>query len=289
MAAKKPLVSVLMTFYDDGLERTRKHFSCAFSSVLSQSCRDFEIVLYVSGRKDFAQKMASKSRRVRLFFYEKRGVDYRTRTLQQRVFELNTTRNLCVEKAKGEYLMLMDCDDISLPGRMAEQLAFMRKHPEIGVVGSSMLLIDETGKGIGMRRAVESDVRIRKSMLCFNPVPQPTVFARKELVVKAGGYDPEEIAEDFDLWVRLAKITKFHNLAKPVLKYRVHASAAASKYKMPLYLGSLRVKMKAARELGLSPSLADVAVNAAQFASLFFPDCLRRTLLEKARSEMLTK
>ncbi len=289
MAAKKPLVSVLMTFYDDGLGRTRKHFSQALSSVLSQSFQDFEIVLYVSGRKDFAQRMASKSRRVRLFFYENKGVDYRTRTLQQRVFELNTTRNLCVEKARGEYLMLMDCDDISLPDRMAVQLAFLHSHPEIGVVGSSMLLINEEGKGIGVRHAVETDARIRKSMLCFNPVPQPTVFARKALVVKAGGYDPEEIAEDFDLWVRLAKITKFHNLSSPVLKYRVHASAAASRYKVPLYLGSLRVKMKAARELGLSVSLADVAVNAAQLASLFFPDSLRRTLLEKARSKIIAK
>ena len=89
--------------------------------------------------------------------------------------------------------------------------------------------------------------------------------------------------------MRLAKITKFHNLAKPVLKYRVHASAAASKYKLQLYLGSLRVKWKAARELGMFPSPVDLAVNAAQLASLFFPESLRRTLLERIRSEIIAK
>ncbi len=85
----------------------------------------------------------------------------------------------------------------------------------------------------------------------------------------------------------MARLTKFHNLQSPLVKYCVHAGGGATIYKFPLYVGSLRVKMKAARTLGLHIGPKDIAVNLFQLASLFFPEGMRRTLLEGVRSKVI--
>jgi hypothetical protein len=150
-----------------------------------------------------------------------------------------------------------------------------------------MLLIDAGGKVVGERRAFKDDSDMRRHFLQFNPVPQPAVMARKSLIIKAGAYAEGEFAEDYDLWVRMARLTRFHNLQVPLVKYRVHRGGGATAYKFPLYFASLRVKMKAARVLGIRPGLKDVAVNALQFLSLFFPDGIRRTALERVRGKVV--
>jgi hypothetical protein len=152
-----------------------------------------------------------------------------------------------------------------------------------------MILIDEDGNEQGIRQVVKSDADIRRSMLQFNPVPQPTVMTYLSLVKQAGAYAPGELSEDFNLWIRMSKLTKFHNLQDCLIKYRVHAGGGVSKYKWPVYFASLRTKLYAAKALGLFPGPKDIAVNIAQFASLFFPESVRRTVLEKVRSKIVIR
>ncbi len=284
---KKPQVSVLMPFYDNGSAENRKNFSEALSSILAQTFKDYEIVLVASGEKEFAKKQSARSRKIRLFFFEQKAIPGKRLPLQEKVHGIITARNLCLSHARGEFLAFADYDDISLPTRLESQVQFLQTHLEIGAVGSSMILIDAKGKEIGRRAAFETDEKIRGHMLQFNPVPQPTLMARASLVRKAGGYRHGEIPEDFDLWVRMAKITTFHNLQVPLVKYRIHGGGGASNYKLALYWGSLRVKARAARTLGLKVGLEDLAVNFFQFISLFFPNFLRRIVFERIRSSVV--
>ncbi|MFA6489933.1 MAG: glycosyltransferase [Candidatus Micrarchaeia archaeon] len=284
MPSKKPLVSVLMPFYDNGSVENRKNFSEALSSILSQTFRDFEVVMVASGEKKFASNQARRSGKIRLFFFEQKAIPGKSLPLREKLYGIISARNLCVSKARGELLAFADYDDISLPIRLETEVGFLRSHPDIGAVGSSSIIIDEEGREIGRRAVFEDDAEIRRRMLQFNPVPQPTLMARAKLVREAGCYRQGEIPEDFDLWVRMAKITKFHNLREPLVKYRVHSGGGASNYAVELFFGSLRVKWRAAKTLGLRPGLRDIAVNFFQFLSLFFPNFLRRTVLEKIRS-----
>lgn len=287
MARKTPAVSVLMPFYDNGSRENRKNFSEALSSMLRQTFKDYEVVLVASGEKEFAKKQAARSRKIRLFFFEQRAIPGKSLPLKEKLYGIITARNLCLSHARGEYLAFADYDDISLPGRLKSQLEFLQSHRKIGAVGSSMIIIDAQGKEIGRRAAFETDEKIRSHMLQFNPVPQPTLMARAALVRKAGGYRQGEIPEDFDLWVRMAAITKFHNLQTPLVKYRIHSGGGASNYKLELYLGSLRVKRRAAATLGLKAGFKDVAVNIFQLISLFFPNFLRRIIFERIRSSVV--
>jgi len=288
MAEKIPAVSVLMPFYDDGSDAARKYFTIAIDSILSQTFQDFEIVLVYSGHGEFVGQIQKKSKKIRLVHFDQKPNPGRL-PLAEKIYGLVTSRNLCIENARGEFVAYMDGDDISLPERLETQLAFLKANPDVGVAGSAMFLIDGEGKAVGERSSVEKDDDIRRSMLQFNPVPQPTVMARLDLIRKAGAYKVGELSEDFNLWVRLAKLTKFHNLPDKLIKYRVHSGGGVSKYKFPVYFAALRTKMHAARALGIFPGPKDVFVNAAQFASLFFPEWMRRTVLEKARSKFVIK
>lgn len=276
-----------MPFYDDGKERTRKLFLESMRSVEKQTFRDYEIVMVVSGEREFSEQVARKNRKVRLVYFSQKAIETGKRPLGEKVSGLVMARNLLLKNARGEFIAYVDCDDISLPPRLEKEYRFLKEHPEIGVVGSSTIMIDGQGKELGIRRAFETDEKIRGHMLQFNPVPQPTVMARLAIIRKAGGYRPGEIPEDYDLWVRVAKLTKFHNFKEPLVKYRVHEGGGVSIYKLPLYTGSLRVKWRAFRTLGLCPGPKDIAVNAFQFISLFFPNSLRRTLLEKIRGKVV--
>ena len=194
---------------------------------------------------------------------------------------------MVLEKARGEYVAYADYDDISMPQRLETQLKFLQAHPDVGVLGSAMLMIDGSGKEIGTRHSPQSDGEIRGHMLQFNPMPQPTVMARRKVIAKAGGYRLGEIPEDYDLWVRAAKITRLHSLREALVKYRVHPGGGASNYVVELYFGSLRVKWRAMRLLKLPVRPKDVAVNLLQLLSLFFPNSIRRVVFEKLRSRFV--
>ena len=273
-----------MPFYDNGSEENRRNFSQALDSMLAQTFMDFEIVLVASGMRKFAAGQARRSRRIRLFFFKQKAIPGKSLPLKEKIYGIISARNLCVEKARGKLLAFADYDDISLPHRLQEEVNFLRAHPQIGAVGSSSIIIDAQGREIGRRTVYEADEQIRSHMLQFNPVPQPTLMAYASLVRKAGAYRQGEIPEDFDLWVRMAKITRFHNLPEPLVKYRVHEGGGASNYAVELFFGSLRVKWRAMHTLGLRPGLKDLFVNLFQFLSLFFPNYVRRTVLERIRS-----
>lgn len=275
----------MMPFYDDGRPSTRKYFCQSLQSVLQQKYRDFEVLVLLSGARGFAEQHAQKSGRVRVLYCG--GSGGYDQGLKAKIKGLAAARNLGLEKARGEFIAFADADDISESTRLQEQASFLRSHPEIGAVGSCMRIIDSSGKVVGFRSAYESDAAIRRGFLQFNTVPQPTVMARRALLLNAGGYSSAEIAEDYDLWVRIAKSTKFHNLQKPLVRYRVHAGSGATRVSTALYLGSLRVKWRAATSFGMLPSPKDIAVNVLQVASLIFPQSIRRTALEKIRGKLV--
>jgi len=282
-----PSVSVLMPFYDDGSKRTHGLFSDALSSVLSQDFSDFEVIIAASGQRGFVQKQEQRSRKIRVVFFEQKAVEPSKQRLSERLEGIVKARNLCLNSARGKYVAYADYDDISLPNRLSVQFRYLEGHRETGAVGSTMILIDGNGREVGKRGAFEDDGQIRRHLLQFNSMPQPTVMARLPLLKKAGGYLTGEFAEDYDLWVRMAKVTKFHNLQFPLVKYRVHSGGGATRFKFDLYFSSLRVKMRASRLLGIRPGAKDVIVNILQFISLFFPESLRRTVLERMRGKLV--
>ncbi|OIO39235.1 MAG: hypothetical protein AUJ71_01170 [Candidatus Omnitrophica bacterium CG1_02_49_16] len=205
---RNPLLSVVMPVYNAAcfLEQSVK-------SILGQTFGDFEFIIIDDGSTDGSLEILQ-------FFKEK---DRRVLICSQSHQGIAPARNQGSRLARGRYVAVMDADDISMPDRFQRQVYFLENNPEIALVGGAITMIDEKGKYI---RQVVYPIRIdeiKRNLLIYNCISQPTVMMRKKVFEKLGGYrrcfDP---AEDYDLWLRMSEQYPLANLPETLLHYRCH-------------------------------------------------------------------
>jgi glycosyltransferase involved in cell wall biosynthesis len=188
---------------------------------LSQTFGDFEFLIIDDGSTDNTREV--------LEIYRKR--DPRILVHHQLHLGLVAALNKGIELARGKYIARMDADDISEPTRFAEQVVFLEEHPDVGVLGSQMDVINRNGTVLR-----QYEVPILHSMIAWNLLfdrsfAHPTVIMRRELLRFVGGYrDDLPTVEDLDLWLRLAWKTRFSNLDRQLVTYRTHSEATSVKH-----------------------------------------------------------
>jgi len=126
-------------------------------------------------------------------------------------------------KAKGDVLAWLNSDDTYEPHAVTEAVAFLRSRPEVGLVYGEANLIDESGGVIGRFPAAQTDYkRLRRG---YVHIPQQAAFWRADLWKKVGPLDPSfYFAMDYDLWVRLARISRLEYLpGRTWANFRLHA------------------------------------------------------------------
>jgi len=203
----EPLVSVVMPVYNN-----EKYVAEAIESILNQDYTNFEFIIIDDHSKDKSWEIIQE--------YAKK--DERIITIRnEQNLKIPKTRNKAYRQAKGKYIVIQDGDDVSMPNRITKQVKFMEKNPDYAVLGSDMLVIDGDSKEIG-KRSYESDYKkIKKMITRINPIPQPTVIIRKNIIDKIGYYNEEYVrCSDYDLWIRAAKEYKISILNQYLVKYR---------------------------------------------------------------------
>ena len=144
--------------------------------------------------------------------------------------------NNCLGHSKGKYIAIMDADDLSLPNRLKSEVSYLESHPDISVVGSSMIVFDSHGdRGIRSLPVILN----RDSFLVGSAFAHPTTMIRRSVIKKLGGYSVfKNRALDLDLWFRLYKQGfKGVNLREPLYKYR----ETVSDYKRRTFSASLDI------------------------------------------------
>jgi glycosyltransferase involved in cell wall biosynthesis len=126
--------------------------------------------------------------------------------------------------AHGEILAWLNSDDTYQPGAIAAAVAYFQANPQIGMVYGDANLIDETGQVIGKFPAHQTDYRrLRQG---YVHIPQQAAFFRANLWRQVGPLDPTFFfAMDYDLWVRLARLTRLQYLPQLWANFRLHGSA----------------------------------------------------------------
>lgn len=200
-------ISVILPVYN-----AEKYISKSIESILRQTFEDFELIIINDGSKDNSLNIINKftDRRILLVDQENRG--------------LAKTLNIGLDIAKGEYIARMDADDIALPNRFEEQMNYLTKYPEVGLLGSAIELIDENDKHISYHAPyIGHDILLRCMQNKGNPFKHPTVIFKREIAIKLGGFNENigKYFEDYFLWYHMASKVKVDNLPKVLLKYRI--------------------------------------------------------------------
>lgn len=214
MKEKEVSVSVIMGVYNQWDEQILQK---AVESILNQSFKDFEFIIYDDGSQPHAALMLEKIKQL-----DPRIVLIGQRENHGLAFSLNS----CIEHAKGRYIARMDADDISDPGRLQEQYDFMEAHPEYSWCGCNAKLLDDNGIwGMATRpeRPTENDY------LKFSPYIHPTVMYRASLFEETEGYKVSKetlLCEDYELFMRLRQLgKKGYNIQKTLFTYREDANS----------------------------------------------------------------
>ncbi len=143
---------------------------------------------------------------------------------------LSTALNIGLEKCKNDIVFRMDTDDVCYPNRFERTLQEYEQYPELEIVGSATITIDENGhKGNRVsRHPLTQDDIYKKVWMC--PFGHPTVSFRKSALLRAGGYNPNSgpRQDDYELWFRCVEHKlKCKNIGEPLLYYRFFKDSVA--------------------------------------------------------------
>ena len=211
--AAPPLVSVLLAVHN-----AEPYLAVAVDSVLQQTVADLELVVVDDCSIDSTSEILAAA------------ADPRLRVLRNEPqLGLAASLNRGLDAARGRWVARLDADDAMLPHRLERQLARVGSSPDLAVVGTGVLEIDDAGRLGRVHEPPRGSAGVRWKALFGAPFFHPTVLVDRELLDRHGlRYDPEfEESEDYDLWARVLAVASGENLTEPLVLRRVHAAQAS--------------------------------------------------------------
>lgn len=221
------MISVIMSTYKEDESQLRQ----SIESILNQTYQNFEFIIIL----DNAENEMHRS-----VIHDYAARDSRIRFL---VNEGNHGRTLALNRglalAKGEYIAIMDADDISLPKRFEIELTYIEKNG-YDLIGGITEIIDENGNDVYSIKKIPSDYeKIKKCLQYGQVIAHPTWLGKRSVFIGVQGYRDIPLCEDYDFTLRaVLKGYRISNVNVPVLKYRM-TSASVSRsnlYEQYLYL-----------------------------------------------------
>jgi len=229
-----PQISVITSVYNG-----ETYLEECIDSILNQTFEDFEYIILNNGSTDRTADILTKY------------TDPRLCIVNQENLGVPKSLNKGVSLCQADLIARLDADDYAHPHWLEKQFEFMNKNQ--GVVFCSSRF-EELFNGKFFPQSfpfVGNDHEIRKSLCFMNPIAHSFTIIRKASLIKAGGYDPKWIiAHDYDLWIRLLKEGKGHNLDEVLGVYRVHKNNTSIKKERTMIKEAFQVQWRAYRKLG---------------------------------------
>lgn len=199
----------------------------AVASVLDQTWNNFELIIVDDGSKDDTLRILGQfdDPRIRVFAQDNRGA--------------HAAINHGLKVADGEYLAILNSDDMYKPDRIERLIEFLERRDNIGLVGSYIEVIDDLGKSLAVKqsyhslepwplefpeRSFRAEQNRRAALYTENFFATTSNFLfRRELWEKVGRFSPLRYTHDWDFALRAARVAELHVIPEPLMRYRVHA------------------------------------------------------------------
>ncbi len=228
---RQPNVSIILPTYN------RAHYlKEAIESVLTQTYQDWELLIIDDGSTDetrsVAQSYVERDSRISYHYHSNQGV--------------SAARNVGIQLARGRYVAFLDDDDLWQPEKLAWQLEALAQHPETPWLFGDGQLIDDHGTVLRpvlpqRRSAFSTWVKDYQTanpnvsagpfysvMLTGNCLAVPTVLIERDCFTHVGLFNESyHVAEDYDMWLRMAQRYPVLLLRRSIVQIRVHDGAVS--------------------------------------------------------------
>jgi glycosyltransferase involved in cell wall biosynthesis len=189
----------------------------ALKSALNQTADNYEIIVVDDGSIDETQSRMQGFLCDRLSYLKKQQTG------------APDTRNCGIDKARGEYILWLDDDDMLSANAVTTHSEVVARHPEADVVYGVLENFDDQSEK-PLRLYDPKDWSMHSAMLLSSLVvgcciPNPGTIVRRSCYKRLGGYDKAfPRAHDYEFWTRAAGCLKFQKNYNIVCRYRVHTS-----------------------------------------------------------------
>jgi len=226
-----PTISVVMSAYN-----AEHRIAEAISSILKQTNQDFELVVIDDGSTDQTVEMVN------------RFLDERIIVISVQHIGLPGALNSGIRVARGKFIARMDADDQAHPDRLERQYRYLMQHSRVCAVGTAYEVIQNSGERTTPKvPLLATSLQIKKTLPRFNPFFHGSMMIRREVFNQCGSYAATfELAQDYDLWFRIAKRYEMANLDE-ILMWRREGWSTLEKEARQNWYG-IKARWKAIRQ-----------------------------------------
>jgi GT2 family glycosyltransferase len=200
------LVTVVIPSYNSG-----RFVREAVESVLAQTYRNLETILIDDGSQDDTrEQLAPYVGRIHYVYQTNQG--------------LSAARNAGIRRARGEFIALLDADDLWHPQKIELQMQYLEEHPTVGLVAGDAMR-DRREIHMAIKGASQDKVsHLSINQLVLRPLFGPSsALIRKQCFNTVGLFDTRlHLTQDYEMWVRIACHFPLVQLRLPLWWYRVH-------------------------------------------------------------------
>lgn len=213
MKVKKPLVSIIMNCYN-----SEQFLKEAIDSIYSQTYQNWEIIFWDNASTDNSSNIANS--------YDNRVKYY----LALETVLLGKARNFALEKATGEYIAFLDCDDVYLPDKLEQQVELMQSKDYAMCYGSAVF-IDENGNEIKKNFVKNKSGNIFSNLLSHYEINMQTVMLRRGFLINNQLHfnDGLSYCPDYHLFMTIASKADVGVIIDIIAKYRIVSNSLSKK------------------------------------------------------------
>ena len=210
-------ISVLMPAYN-----SEDFISKSIESIINQSFSNYELIIVDDGSNDSTKEIiemySRKNEKIRVFSKSNSGITE----------SLNYGLKFC----EGKWIARIDADDLCHFNRFKKQLLVAESSNKLGLVGSDAIFINKFDKNLFHYSYPSNNKKLRSNLFsCKEFFPHSSAFYDRELVDSLGGYRTRAgVAEDWDLWLRIALKKEIKNINEPLVKIRLHDYQVSQKF-----------------------------------------------------------
>jgi len=213
---KKPKVSVVTSVYN-----VEPYLAKTLDSLIHQTYQDFEIVIVDDGSTDATPDIVKSYQdkcpdKIRHYHQENKGAA--------------VARNNAISYANGEYIAILDGDDLATADRLERQVQYLNAHPNTALVGSDGWIINDDDEKLRLFDIETDGDVIKNELYNRNQFYHSSVMFRKSIIEKIHYYYREEMKcsiEDYDMYLRIAQHYDLTNLKEPLCMWRINPRAGS--------------------------------------------------------------